>query len=141
MGILPARIAARWPGGVGPPLVAGLVGALLFVVVWGQYRAAEGHEALYHLFYERAVADTCALISRPVELGFRLERDRRAVALGIGPADLRDLRLQGLVAADLEWLNRGLGGNRAWCRGEGMAAVRRFTGAWCAARPRDQACR
>ena len=36
------------------------------------------------------------------------------------------LRLAAIVAADREYDNRGLGGYRPWCLGEGVAGVRRI---------------
>ncbi|MEM7021170.1 MAG: hypothetical protein AAF637_01120 [Pseudomonadota bacterium] len=100
---------------------------LMGPVAWIGYRDAAATEALYHLFFSRAVAQKCGAMTHPAEQGFEVHRDRLVRGADLPPATVRALRLAGGVAEDREWLNRGLGGYRMWCAEEGRAAASRLS--------------
>jgi len=72
------------------------------------------------------VTSYCGTLTPQVEAGFQRELAEATRRLDLDETAARQARIQGWVAADLEWSNRGLGGFRAWCRDEGVAAARRF---------------
>jgi len=113
---------------------------LVVLFAWDQYREAEAREALYFVFYDYALADTCALVTTAVERGYRLERERAQSRSGLDEASAREMKIQGWVAVDLEWANRGLGGFRNWCRDEGSQAAARLAKAYCLAEPGNPGC-
>jgi hypothetical protein len=39
---------------------------------------------------------------------------------------VRWLRIRGAIDAEIEFLNRGMGGYKPWCRSEGASAARSF---------------
>lgn len=79
-----------------------------------------------HVVYDYAVTSYCGLLTPEVEFGFQRELAAVTQSQGLSPTEARTLRVAGWVDADREWSNRGLGGFRAWCRDEGLAAARRF---------------
>ncbi|MFQ6022796.1 MAG: hypothetical protein ACE5NW_08750 [Acidiferrobacterales bacterium] len=81
---------------------------------------------LTHGFYDYAVTSHCGLLTAAVEFGFRRELARVTKSLGLSPEEVRAARIAGWVAADREWSNRGLGGFRAWCESDDVAAAKRF---------------
>ncbi len=107
------------------PVALILVG-LLIPTAWIGYRDAASREALYHLFYSHAVAGKCGTLTPAAQRGFDLLRARLLEARDIAPETVRELRVAGGVAADREWLNRGLGGYRRWCASEGRTAALRL---------------
>jgi hypothetical protein len=106
--------------------VALIVVGLLIPTAWIGYRDAASREALYHLFYSHAVASKCGTLTPAAQRGFDLLRARALQASDIAPETIRELRVAGGVAADREWLNRGLGGYRHWCVSEGRSAALRL---------------
>lgn len=95
--------------------------ALLLLVT--PVHAQEGASArAWSLFYAQGVAETCGSMSGLAEIGLAraVARLRAAGALDDGLLGVR--RVDALNAADREWSNRGLGGYRRWCAGEGAAA-------------------
>lgn len=90
--------------------------------------AADRYE---HLVYDHEVAAQCGLLSGEVRSAFRGQRDRLAAESGLGEDGLKTRRLAAIVAAMQEYDNRGLGGHRAWCDGDGRAGVARIlSGDW-----------
>src|SRR3546814_9113705 len=61
-----------------------------------------------------------------VEAGYHAEVAALTARHGFDAEAARRQRLRGWVAAEDEWRNRGLGGNRAWCAGEGATHARHF---------------
>lgn len=88
--------------------------------------AGEEERSLTRAVYEFAVTGYCGLQDPAVEAGFRAEAAALAARAGLDADAARRQRLRGWVAAEEEWRNRGLGGQRAWCAGEGAAAARHF---------------
>jgi hypothetical protein len=92
---------------------------------------AAGHEGqdvrtLRHVVYDLGVTSYCNLLTPEVEAGYHREIARLTERAGLNEADAKALRIAGWVDADREWSNRGLGGFRAWCETEGLAAARHF---------------
>lgn len=88
--------------------------------------AGAEERTLTRAVYEFAVTGYCGLQDPAVDAGFRAEAAALTARGGLEPEDARRQRLRGWVAAEEEWRNRGLGGNRAWCAEEGAAAARHF---------------
>jgi len=90
--------------------------------------AHEGEEGrtLRHVVYDLGVTSYCGLLTPEVEAGYHREIAVLTERAGLNEADAKALRIAGWVDADLEWSNRGLGGFRAWCESEGLAAARHF---------------
>ena len=82
--------------------------------------------SLTRVVYEFAVTSYCGTLTPEVEAGFRKELAALTVRGGFDEESARRQRIRGWVEADNEWSNRGLGGHRAWCRSEGVAAARHF---------------
>ena len=83
-------------------------------------------EEIRKLLYDFEVASYCGLVTNDVGEGFRgkltalLERDP------IGREEMNVLRGRAWQEAHEEWQNRGLGGFRAWCRGDARRAADRL---------------
>jgi hypothetical protein len=92
-----------------------------------QAEESRRYAALYAIYYDYAVADYCRSIDRAVHDGFVLLRKFLLARDKIGKTDDHSERIAAFVDADLEYANRGLSGQKLWCRTEGDAAVRRFT--------------
>mgnify|MGYP000371118253 CR=1 FL=1 len=88
--------------------------------------AGEEERSLTRAVYEFAVTGYCGLVDAAVDAGFRAEVAALTARAGLADEAARRQRLRGWVAAEEEWRNRGLGGQRAWCAEEGAAAARRF---------------
>jgi hypothetical protein len=91
--------------------------------------AAEPHSRgaeLKQVVYMYGVTEYCGLNSGEVEDGFRRQVRTLTRSGGLPESTVRWLRIRGMVAADLEYGDRGLGGYRNWCRTEGLEAARHF---------------
>jgi hypothetical protein len=86
---------------------------------------ARGAE-LRQVAYLYGVVEYCGLERFEVHDGYQRELSAIIVRERLSDTEAREQRLHGLVDADLEYGNRGLGGFRKWCRTEGMDAARRF---------------
>ena len=106
--------------------------AVVLAVLLSVGVAAEAEEpvsrgaAFKHLAYMFGVVQYCGLDSAEVFDGY--QRESRFIRRRDGLTDptARLLRLRGLIDADLEYGNRGLGGFRHWCRTEGLEATQHF---------------
>ena len=76
--------------------------------------------------YMYSVTEYCGLNTREVYDGYRREVRHLTRQGGLPESTVRWLRIHGMLAADLEYDDRGLGGFRKWCRTEGLDAVRHF---------------
>ncbi len=90
--------------------------------------ADEASRTLRRVVYDYAVTSYCGLLTPEVEFGFQRELNAVTEASGLNAEEAKALRIAGWVDADLEWSNRGLGGFRAWCEDDGLAAAQRFIG-------------
>ena len=116
------RTAWRWLTGAG---------AALCLVTHGPSGLAAGPAAdaerrVRDIVYDYAVTSYCGTLTPEVEAGFRAELAEITERRGLDAEQAKSERIAGWVAADKEWSNRGLGGFRAWCRGEGVDAAQRF---------------
>jgi len=104
-------------------VLAGLV--LTGAAVQAEESVSRG-AAFKQIAYMYGVVEYCGLNSAEVFDGY--QREARFIRRRDGLTDptARSLRLRGLIDADLEYGNRGLGGYRNWCRTEGVDAVRHF---------------
>ena len=85
--------------------------------------AENDRSRLSALYYAAGVATYCSgLTVQAVDgLGHAVRWVRATSSLT--PENLAAARDAGYVAADYEWSNRGLGGFRRWCLGEGRAST------------------
>ena len=102
--------------------LSGVTASLLFAAV----TAGAEPRTPRHIVYDYAVTSYCGLLTPEVEFGFQRELAAVTQSHGLSPEEAKTLRIAGWVDADREWSNRGLGGFRAWCRDEGLAAAGRF---------------
>ncbi len=110
-----------------PPLVSLLLGAALGLpILLGLALVPERPRNPTDIVYDYGVTSYCATLSPEVEVGFRRELRAVVARFDLSEADAKSARIEGWVAADAEWSNRGLGGYRAWCASEGVAAAQRF---------------
>ncbi|HUL06397.1 MAG TPA: hypothetical protein VLV76_08695 [Candidatus Acidoferrum sp.] len=82
--------------------------------------------AIKQVVYLYSVTEYCGLNTGDVYDGYR--REIRDLTRGgrLPESTVRWLRIHGIIAADLEYDNRGLGGFRIWCRTEGVEAAKHF---------------
>ena len=76
--------------------------------------------------YMYSVTEYCGLNTREVYDGYRREVRHLTRQERLPESTVRWLRIHGMLAADLEYDDRGLGGFRKWCRTEGIDAARHF---------------
>ena len=76
--------------------------------------------------YMYNVTEYCGINTFEVYDGYRREIRQLTRQGRLPESTVRWLRIDGIVAADLEFENRGLGGIRNWCPTEGLDAVRHF---------------
>lgn len=79
-------------------------------------------------YYDIQLVQSCGLLTAEVERGYELASAERRAAEGLDDAAAQAARMKAGVAFDLEYQNRGLGGNRPWCRQDGKAAALDFFG-------------
>jgi len=83
-------------------------------------------EEIHRLLYDFEVASYCGLVTDDVGEGFRSKLTALVVRHGVGRAEMDALRGRAWQDAHAEWQNRGLGGFRAWCRGDARRAAERL---------------
>lgn len=88
----------------------------------GDRRAEELRAAIY----DWSLVENCGLGVYEVYDGYRRRLSHLQVRDGVGKATLSRLRIAAWMAFDREYLDRGLGGQRHWCRTEGVEAARGF---------------
>lgn len=103
--------------------------ALMGVLVPGGADADEvhPHPDLVRTYYDYGVVEYCGLVDMPVHNGFALLRNDQMARGNIRREDDRLARIAAITAVEYEYQDRGLSGNKSWCRTEGAAAVERFT--------------
>jgi hypothetical protein len=85
------------------------------------------HPELLRTYYDYGVVEYCGLVDMPVHNGYALLRNDQLARGNIQGADDRRTRIDAMRAVEYEYQDRGLSGNKSWCRTEGAAAVERFT--------------
>jgi hypothetical protein len=103
----------------------GLASLLLTLLLVSPVRAGFLEE-LVQTLYLSEVAGYCSLIDESVALGFRHERKRIIDSGGLSRSQVDSANAKAWKLSHAEWQNRGLGGFRAWCRDEGIAAAEYF---------------
>jgi len=88
--------------------------------------ALAAERGLSQVVYDYAVTGYCGAVTPEVESGFQRELEAVTARGALDAETARRLRIDGWIAAEREWRNRGLGGQRAWCREEGVPAARHF---------------
>lgn len=104
----------------------GTVAALLVYTLLVAGPRAEEPRTLRDVVYDYGVTSYCGLLTPQVEFGYHREITDLTARDGLDEAQAKALRIAGWVDADREWSNRGLGGSRAWCESDGVAAARHF---------------
>jgi hypothetical protein len=89
--------------------------------------APSQHPELRRTYYDYGVAEYCSLVDMPVHNGFALLRNDQMAQGNVTRAEDRRARIDAYMTVDLEYQDRGLSGQKNWCRTEGAEAVRRFT--------------
>jgi hypothetical protein len=88
--------------------------------------AEEPQREVRRIVYDYAVTSYCGTLTPQVEAGFKRELAEVTARDGLSAEEAKAARIRGWVDADEEWSNRGLGGFRAWCESEGIAAALHF---------------
>ena len=83
-------------------------------------------EEIRGLLYDFEVASYCGLVTDDVGEGFRRKLTALVERYGVDRAEMDALRGRAWQDAHAEWQNRGLGGFRAWCRGDARRAADRL---------------
>ncbi len=78
---------------------------------------------LISLIYDFSLLENCGLVSYVTYDGYRRRLSHLQARDRVDKARLSRARIAAWVAFDLEYLDRGLGGQRGWCRNEGVAAA------------------
>lgn len=86
----------------------------------------DDREEIHRILYDFEVAGYCGLVTDEVGEGFRSKLTVLVERDGIGREEMNALRGRARQAAHAEWQNRGLGGFRAWCRGDACRAAERL---------------
>ena len=89
-------------------------------------RARADHPDLFRIYYDEGVMEYCGLQTSHSMGGFLLLRDALLATRPMSGADSRAVRIAASIAVDMEFDNRGLGGQRLWCRTAGLDAYGRF---------------
>ena len=114
--------------GLAPPRPLAL-GLVLLALSAGAALAKEPDDPnieLYRAYYRYNVADYCGLVSDAVYGGYRQQIDHLIDRDALDEPWVRWLRIRGAIDAEIEFLNRGMGGYKPWCRSEGASAARSF---------------
>ena len=83
-------------------------------------------EEIRGLLYDFEIASYCGLVTDDVGEGFRSKLTVLVERGRIGREEMDTLRGRAWQDAHAEWQNRGLGGFRAWCRGDARRAAERL---------------
>ena len=78
------------------------------------------------LLYDFEVASYCGLVTDDVGEGFRSKLTALVERDHVDREEMNALRGRAWQDAHEEWQNRGLGGFRAWCRGDARRAADRL---------------
>jgi hypothetical protein len=105
-----------------PALPAAIISGLLVSTP-----VAGGVEGAYAaLIYDFEVAMICGLVNGDIAEAYRQTRGDLEQSSALSTEELRRIRIRAMAAAEREYDNRGLGGHRPWCQGEGRDGVGRI---------------
>lgn len=99
---------------------AGLVAAL-FLFAASSLRASDLSDAVHDAHYQFEHLGYCGMADAAAQAAL----DRKVAAAmdaGLSQDDMEQARMRAWSDAYKEWLNRGLGGFRAWCENDGPAS-------------------
>lgn len=80
------------------------------------------------LDYDRRLAGYCGLLTSLAQQGFLLQEAALRRDLELTEAQLRQARIEAILAMDRDWTNYNKAGKAQWCAAEGRAAVLRLEG-------------
>lgn len=92
-------------------------------------------DTLRRVDYLFGVSAECGLVDEAVLQGYLIATGVLIERAGFTDSSRRHTRVRAMIAVDLEWSNRGLGGYRNWCRTEGVDAAAMFRAIAIAAMP------
>ena len=98
----------------------------LLTVLQAQTPADSGWAALLDTNYRYEVAGYCGLVTGQVHQSFKAEAQLLSEQYNISKERQLEASGKGWQAAHKEWLNRGLGGFKRWCRNEGQTYAAGF---------------
>lgn len=84
------------------------------------------HAELYAAYYDYEVLSYCGLVDRKSDTGFKRRVADLLKTQSISEQRHVQTRIHAWIDGEKEWLNRGLGGFRNWCRTDGMEARQRL---------------
>ncbi|MEX0693385.1 MAG: hypothetical protein WD075_02975 [Rhodospirillales bacterium] len=87
---------------------------------------ANPDDPYYRLIYDYEVASFCGLVKSPVHRAYKEKRRDLEVSSDLSPKELTQIRVGAMADAEREYINRGLGGHKPWCRNQGMAGIGRI---------------
>jgi hypothetical protein len=80
----------------------------------------------YQLIYDYEVASFCGLVRAPVHTSYKRKRAGLEAETDLSIVTLTKIRIGAMADAEREYINRGLGGHKPWCRSDGAAGVQRI---------------
>lgn len=92
-------------------------------------------DTLRRVDYLFGVSAECGLVDDAVLHGYLIVSSALIERGGFTDTSRRHTRIRAMIAVELEWSNRGLGGYRNWCRTEGVDAAAMFRRIALAATP------
>jgi hypothetical protein len=106
------------------PTIPGLIACLMFAPA--QASEVDVESQFLQINYRFEVAGYCGLVNEQVARGFHVERKQLLAQQAISEEEQQALRGKAWQMAHKEWLNRGLGGFKRWCRNEGQEYAQNF---------------
>ena len=104
-----------------------LVSLLPAVAMAEEVPAPNPHPELVRTYYDYGVVEYCGLVDMPSHNGYALLRNDQIARGKIGREADQRARIDADMAVDFEYQDRGLSGQKNWCKTEGASAVERFT--------------
>lgn len=99
---------------------------LLSGLLFAGHALAEPRSPYYTLIYDYEVASFCGIVKSPVHAAYKAKRNGLETASGLSHPELTKIRIGAMADAEREYINRGLGGHKPWCRSDGVAGVKRI---------------
>ena len=97
-------------------------------LVSAPFAAADATDPYYSLIYDYEVASFCGLVRTPVHEAYARKRAELEAESALDKDALTEIRVGAMADAEREYINRGLGGHKPWCRSDGRAGVKRILG-------------
>ena len=100
--------------------------AMTIPTLYAQTSLPSGWATLLDTNYRFEVAGYCGLVTEGVIRGFKEEVRSLSQQHNLPAESQLEASGKGWQAAHKEWLNRGLGGYKRWCRNEGQTYAAQF---------------